>query len=514
MVSKAALAGSPSAIKLGEIQDLPDAAADDSDSFSFWDLFGFSYGARTATAASGAKLGAGIGELIKNPPDVSVDDSSKTGIDTACGADRKLLKLATKEEVIKMAKDNFAKFDLDGDGFLAERELGKQVEDPKNKGLMAQTIAAIYGAYSKLDLSLDDDAPFAGFAGLTKQDLDKVQEVIADKQGSPSENPYGAKFLESADKDCNGKLSIEELKELAGHNLPEDVKTLVDFFIENQDPLDDVEITDVLHHYFSNKYGDKADVMLSKMDFLMRKCWENQIEPSSLYAEGKPNDGVSMYGVQQGIIGDCYFESQLAAIADKSPELIKQMIKDNKDGTYTVTFPGDKDEPITVTAPTEAELGLYNGSSEYGQWGSIIEKAYGAYCHENFTRRTPLNMTGGLTTTEGADGGGVFSGKLMKLLTGESADVDWQWCTFNSTTKRKLLEHVGGENKVPVVAWQKPFKNSGHTTVSNHVYSVLDFDPKGEDGGTVTLYNPWGHKEEITFKKFSRRFLTVTYSDK
>jgi hypothetical protein len=76
------------------------------------------------------------------------------------------------------------------------------------------------------------------------------------------------------------------------------------------------------------------------------------------------------------------------------------------------------------------------------------------------------------------------------------------------------MEHVGGADKVPVVAWQKPFCNYGLTTVTNHVYSVLDFDPKGDDGGTITLYNPWGHKESISFKQFSRRFMAVAYRDK
>ncbi len=47
----------------------------------------------------------------------------------------------------------------------------------------------------------------------------------------------------------------------------------------------------------------------------------------------------------------------LAAVAQMTPEIIKKMIVDNKDGTYTVTFPGNKDEPITISAPTETERG-------------------------------------------------------------------------------------------------------------------------------------------------------------
>ncbi len=101
--------------------------------------------------------------------------------------------------------------------------------------------------------------------------------------------------------------------------------------------------------------------------------------------------------LQQGIMGDCYFVSSVAAVAQMTPEIIKKMIVDNKDGTYTVTFPGNKDEPITISAPTETERGMYNGSSEYGIWGSVIEKSTELTRQKDITRRTPLNWTGGLT---------------------------------------------------------------------------------------------------------------------
>lgn len=466
--------------------------------------------------AVAARLGTGVMKLgvaaaLDSLPKASLADEGKG--DTTGGVTPAALQ--SKLEVIESAKKHFSEFDENGDGFMAPKELAKQVENHKIKGELAQTVAAIYGMGSKLDFSNDEDSPFDGFAGISLADLSKAEQIIKDKQSNAQENPYSAEFLEAADKNANGKLSEEELRTAAAKgNLPEDVKELLDYFAENQDAKDEVEITDVLHFYASQKLGDKTDAKLNKMDFLIRKTWENQIEAPTLFAEGKENDGVSLYGIQQGIIGDCYFVSSVAAVAQMSPDTIKKMIVDNKDGTYTVVFPGDKDEPITISAPTETERGLYNGSSEYGIWGSVLEKAYGAYCQRNITRRTPLNWTGGLTTVEGADGGGVFLGKVMRLLTGEDTDSDLQWITRKSVTRRKLMEHVGGEEKVPVVAWQKPFREYGLTSVSNHVYSVLDYDPKGDDGGTVTLYNPWGHKENITFKQFRRRFMDVTYRDR
>ncbi len=497
--------GTPGWTKRESDQQASDNEDDSKDSagLSFLDIFDCRpVAAKLATGV----MTAGLAAVRNSLPEQSAGD-------TAGGAE--MPKLQSKLAVIELAKKHFSKFDADGNGFMTPGELARQVENHEVKGAVAQTVSMLYGLDTRLDLSRDDDSPFLiGFAGISMADLNKAEEVIKDKQRNAANNPASAEFLEAADLNGNGKLSEDELKSAAGKSdLPKDVKKLLDYFASNQDPMDEVEITDILHFYFKKKIGDKTDRLLSRMDFLIRKTWENQVEDPTLYAEGKDNS-ISMYGVQQGIIGDCYFVASLAAVAQMSPETIKQMIVDNKNGTYTVTFPGAKNEPITVTAPTEAERGLYNGSSEYGVWASVLEKAYGAYCRKDFTRRTPLNWTGGLTTVEGADGGGIFLGKLMRLLTGEDTDSDLQWVTRKSVTKSKLMEHVGGQDKVPVVAWQKPFRNYGLATVTNHVYSVIDYDPEGEDGGTVTLYNPWGHKEDITFKQFRRRFMSVTYRDR
>lgn len=52
---------------------------------------------------------------------------------------------------------------------------------------------------------------------------------------------------------------------------------------------------------------------------------------------------LSMVGseaVQQGQLGDCWFLSTLAVVADEHPQLIASMIQVNQDASYTVKFPG------------------------------------------------------------------------------------------------------------------------------------------------------------------------------
>jgi hypothetical protein len=520
MVSEAVLGSDPSVSV--PVDGAKQSDREKSGAFSFFDVFA-GPSAEKGSIAVAARIGEAVGaSAIKHLPQCSLADQC-TGSDTKSGAigedpveaKRTPPELATSLEVVRSAREHFSQFDLDGNGFITEKELAKQVEDPKHTGLMAQTVAAFYGTYSKMDLSADADSRFGVSAGISLADLDKVEHVIKEKQSKGIENTLSAEYLDSLDVNNDRRLqSCEINKALMKDVLPDDEKELFEYFIKNEEMEHPVKISDVLHYFSSKKLGDKEDALLSRMNFLIRHVWENQHNETNLFAEGQENDGISLYGIQQGIMGDCYLLASIAAVAEMTPETIKNMVVDNKDGTYTVTFPGDKNEPQTVSAPTEAELGLYNGSTENGVWGSVIEKAYGQWCQKSFTRRTPLNWTGGLTTAEGADGGGWHLNRVLHLLTGEDADQDWNAFTFNSTTRRKLIEHVNGENKVPVVAWQRWFREFGVSGVANHVYSVLDFNPEGKDGGTVTLYNPWGHKESITFKQFTRRFTAFAYRDR
>ena len=121
--------------------------------------------------------------------------------------------------------------------------------------------------------------------------------------------------------------------------------------------------------------------------------------------------------VQQRSLGDCYFEGPTAAVANSDPARIKQMIVDNKDGTFTVKFPlsdptfaGSKafdKRPtldVTVEAPTKAEMKAFNSpyakSDKIGFWASVMEKAH-------------RYATGRITE----DGGG-FGADGLQMLTG------------------------------------------------------------------------------------------------
>ncbi len=236
-----------------------------------------------------------------------------------------------------------------------------------------------------------------------------------------------------------------------------------------------------------------------------------------LYADSEhPKLSINQDGVKQGGIGDCYFEAPLASVASTHPELIKGAIKDNNDGTSTVTFPGDPENPVTVKNPTEAEQGLYNHGSKDGTWASVMEKAYGAYSKQNSW--LPNFLGGGHAAQDGADGGGSAAGP-MALLTG--SDVSTHYTFFNSTSaiSENLEQAFSGPHHKAVAAGIGGF-TGGETedgVQTKHVYSVTDYVADGQGSGQVTVRNPWGGKDGTTagtftmpLERFMKDFTTVS----
>ncbi|MCA9519180.1 MAG: hypothetical protein KC635_29795 [Myxococcales bacterium] len=101
----------------------------------------------------------------------------------------------------------------------------------------------------------------------------------------------------------------------------------------------------------------------------------------------------SVMDVDQGALGDCYLISGMGAVAAANPEIIKKAVKDNGDGTYTITFyelqkDGKTFKPHTETV--DSYLPSYQGQKRttYAQsdtafnpvsqalWPALIEKAY------------------------------------------------------------------------------------------------------------------------------------------
>lgn len=247
----------------------------------------------------------------------------------------------------------------------------------------------------------------------------------------------------------------------------------------------------------------------------------NQLERTGgLYEDTrKPLLSIEPEAVRQGVGSNGHFLAVVAAIANSAPELIEKMIKDNKNGTFTVTFPAAPNEPITVNRPTEAEAGLFNHTSHHGVWVNVLEKAYGKYCQKSMLRRAVWNVSGGLTPAEGAQS--LLSvGPELKLLTDKS------YVRAHSTQGEEKIQEVLKEcfkhPKVPVIC--ETFDIGGITRDgfrAPRAFTVIAFDPDSGDGGTLTLRSPIGGEEgspdgrlRISLATFRRNFGSLYYVKK
>ncbi len=233
-------------------------------------------------------------------------------------------------------------------------------------------------------------------------------------------------------------------------------------------------------------------------------CYEsNGDEPASRKLFAKPGDPVASVkpeAVVQGGVGNCYFMAALSSLAQVNPMAIVDMIKDNGDGTYTVTFPGASDEPITVLAPTEYELSRFAAAGPHGTWPAVMEKAYGVYRSQStFQQCLPLSYQDSNYPQEATDGGSSHSAGLAILTGGDVEMVS----SASTREAHAALTKAFKEGRPATAYIHKElfslFFGGNNLTADagiprGHEYSVLSYNP---ETGIVTIRNPWGRGEPM-----------------
>jgi hypothetical protein len=160
----------------------------------------------------------------------------------------------------------------------------------------------------------------------------------------------------------------------------------------------------------------------------------------------------------------------LGAVAATDPELIEHAIRENDDGTFTVTLGG---EEYTVTAefPDAGYADPTPGNQANTLWPALIEKALAV-------------RGGGYENIESGN-----PGRMMELVTGETStrtsitettDLDTLWETLSTA--------VEDDHPVALSARDDGVLEPLH---SDHAYTVLGVvEHDGER--YVRVYNPWG----------------------
>ncbi|WP_017557358.1 C2 family cysteine protease [Nocardiopsis baichengensis] len=233
---------------------------------------------------------------------------------------------------------------------------------------------------------------------------------------------------------------------------------------------------------FDDVEGDSANTQDGRRTDL---AW-GELPNGSLWGDGQ----ISSDDLNQGALGDCWWLAGIGAVADQDPGAIKRMIRENANGTYTVTF-GDGSQ-VTVTPDLVVNSNNSAAFSDPGGegvlWPAILEKAY--------------------AMKEGSYGEieGGWPKDAMETVTGEDAGEIPMWMV-----EEDMLSTIMDEGSPVTVTTPGDKKNShyelesGDELAGNHAYVVKEIKD-----GKVTLYNPWGHQHAtLTMDEFREKLQTV-----
>lgn len=430
----------------------------------------------------------------------------------------------------------FDRVDKDTNGFLSKEELASAVQDWSYRGQESQVVTALYYNFDILP-NLSNDERFNEWSGITRNDMAKFDSIEAARQAkldSLGNGPgWASQRFTSYDTNKDNLLSQDEIDKgltRAYDVLPSDHQVLT--YLKNN--FDQVTNAHNDNEWFSSKqisaddiYDHESDLLdydgpvvpMTSMVNYAAEMQRPEISRALFANQENPELSVTPDAIKQGYTYDGYFLASVAALANSDPKAIVEMIHQNADHTYTVTFPGDKDHPVTVNPPTDAELAMYNSGSSSGVWASVLEKSYGKYLET-------YHNANGLTDVEAASHAGDALDAL-KLLTGRE---DFKWEPVSNFSKEALTEMLlndfkdGHGKPIEVSTARNLFDMimSGYWTpdgfASNIDHAVTGFKQNAEGEYMVTIRSPWGFGDNdstgtktITLEQFQKNFQYILH---
>ena len=247
---------------------------------------------------------------------------------------------------------------------------------------------------------------------------------------------------------------------------------------------------------------------------------------------------ICIFDVRQGKLGDCYFLASLAGIAHYNPSFVREMIRDNNDGTYTIRFfnwnntnsdsTGLAENPTPIYIRVDAKLPQVTSSQStayaaytindredsltastpdekgIGRWVALIEKAHAIFRDQY---PYPVDIEKNFNTHGyGRINRGGDSTYPLSEMTGKAAqEFSKEGKNFPSIEDLdKLLYRekriiVVGSSEIPNISIS-----------SSHAYAVASVDRINK---TITLYNPWGPETEKSNPKKKYGVFQKTYKE-
>ncbi len=193
-------------------------------------------------------------------------------------------------------------------------------------------------------------------------------------------------------------------------------------------------------------------------------------QPRDLFVEGIPR----ISAMRQDFTTDCYFLSAAGALAQVNPQALVRLIARNKDGSFTVSFPGQP--PVRVPAPTDSEIATYTISRD-GIWLNVLQRAYAILRiqHEpnQPATREPLNSVGFR----------FGSTRVMELLNGHASRM----IALPAQTHKPLDDHMIAQTRAEI---QNALRDRRAVTASSshHAYAIVAYDAVHD---LITMHNPY-----------------------
>ena len=288
------------------------------------------------------------------------------------------------------------------------------------------------------------------------------------------------------------KRMMDDLEDLSDDN----------FFSENGFTLQDLELYE--RHMSQDRAARPKAVnsVEAQFSFYVARI---QNAPTSVFPTGQAD----INAMRQGSIGDCYLHAVLGSLVAQDPTALNNMIRTRTNGSYDVTFPGQK--TVNVDALTDGEIALYGSAGRNGLWLPILEKAFGKIRGDT------------IVPADAAEGGHLS--ESTRIMTGHEPDTDALLFSSNAELERKLSDAMANKRAVSADSFPGFFSDRDDGIVLGHAFSVIGHDPAKH---TITLRNPWGHQEfedakgaprdgiddgifTMTYDQFHQHFRYITF---
>jgi Calpain family cysteine protease/RTX calcium-binding nonapeptide repeat (4 copies) len=196
------------------------------------------------------------------------------------------------------------------------------------------------------------------------------------------------------------------------------------------------------------------------------------------------DEGPSVFDINQGVLGDCYYLAAIGAATYSDPDVIRARVADFGDGTYGVHL-GENyyrvDNRLVVDKPGDQRTAYVSLGEKGSVWATVMEKAF---CHHRMQLDSYQSIEGGFSYD-------VFVEAF------QSPDAQQVWFNHDSTDQLTPEQHSaviiemmeGGY--APTLGVD--FAVDGTGLLSAHQYVVLDYNLNVFGlVESIRVYNPWG----------------------